>query len=209
MCGITYPPIVDRALFERARAIVDARSRHFTDEELLQSLRGILAQHGMLSGLLIDEREEMPSSSAYRHRFGSLLRAYELIGKVDALGGSVNAIEFITGEIDESAWGYQERYRIGQDVVVGVNKYEEDEIEVPDLLRVDPESEREQLERLAAFKANRDQELVARRLDEIRDAARGTGNMLPVIKDALRDRASMGEVSGAMQDVFGNYAPTF
>ncbi len=75
-----YPSIVDRALFERARAIVDARSRHFTDEELLQSLRGILAQHGMLSGLLIDEREEMPSSSAYRHRFGSLLRAYELIG---------------------------------------------------------------------------------------------------------------------------------
>src|SRR5207253_3641556 len=53
-------------------------------------------------------------------------RANELIGKVDALGGSVNAIEFITGEIDESAWGYQERYRIGQDIVVGVNAYQED-----------------------------------------------------------------------------------
>ncbi len=83
-------------------------------------------------------------------------RAQELIAKVDALGGSVNAIEFITGEIDESAWGYQERYRIGQDIVVGVNKYEEEDIEVPDLLRVDPESEREQLARLTAFKANRD-----------------------------------------------------
>ena len=68
-------------------------------------------------------------------------RAQELIAKVDELGGSVNAIEFITGEIDESAWGYQERYRIEQDIVVGVNKYVEDEIEVPDLLRVDPESE--------------------------------------------------------------------
>ena len=65
-------------------------------------------------------------------------RANELIAKVDALGGSVNAIEFITGEIDESAWGYQERYRIGQDIVVGVNEYEEEGIEVPDLLRVDP-----------------------------------------------------------------------
>ncbi len=75
-------------------------------------------------------------------------RAHELIEKVDALGGSVNAIEFITGEIDESAWGYQERYRIGQDIVVGVNEYQEDDIEVPDLLRVDPESEREQVERL-------------------------------------------------------------
>lgn len=75
-----YPSIVDRALFERAREIVDARSRHFTDEELLDSLRGLLAQRGMLSGLIIDEHEDMPSSSAYQHRFGSLLRAYELVG---------------------------------------------------------------------------------------------------------------------------------
>ena len=136
-------------------------------------------------------------------------RAYELIEKVDQMGGSVGAIEFITGEIDESAWGYQERYRIGQDIVVGVNKFEEEELEVPDLLRVDPESEREQLERLAAFKANRDVELVEKRLEELRGAARGSGNLLPFIKDALRDRASMGEVCGAMQDVFGKYAPTF
>ena len=61
-------------------------------------------------------------------------RANELIAKVDELGGSVNAIEFITGEIDESAWGYQERYRIGQDIVVGVNAYQEEDIQVPDLL---------------------------------------------------------------------------
>jgi methylmalonyl-CoA mutase, N-terminal domain len=136
-------------------------------------------------------------------------RAQELIAKVDELGGSVNAIQFITGEIDESAWGYQERYRIGQDIVVGVNKYEEDEIEVPDLLRVDPESERQQVERLKAFKADRDTEQVERRLQELRTAAEGTDNLLPFIKDALRDRASIGEVCGAMQDVFGKYAPTF
>src|SRR5947199_733474 len=86
-------------------------------------------------------------------------RARELIEKIDELGGSVNAIAFITGEIDDSAWGYQERYRIGQDVVVGVNAYQEDDIEVPELLRVDPESERQQLERLREFKAGRDQEL--------------------------------------------------
>jgi methylmalonyl-CoA mutase N-terminal domain/subunit len=136
-------------------------------------------------------------------------RAQELIAKVDEMGGSVNAIEFITGEIDESAWGYQERYRLGQDIVVGVNKYEEDDIEVPDLLRVDPESEHQQVARLKEFKANRDQELVDRRLEELREAARGTDNVLPFIKDALRDRASLGEVCGAMQDVFGKYAPTF
>jgi methylmalonyl-CoA mutase, N-terminal domain len=137
-------------------------------------------------------------------------RASELIAKVDELGGSVNAIEFITGEIDESAWGYQERYRVGQDVVVGVNRYvDEREIEVPDLLRVDPDSERAQIERLKAFKADRDQELAERRLEELREVARGTGNLLPAIKQALRDRCSLGEVCGAMQDVFGAYRPTF
>ncbi|HEX5926334.1 MAG TPA: methylmalonyl-CoA mutase family protein [Baekduia sp.] len=136
-------------------------------------------------------------------------RAQELIAKVDELGGSVNAIQFITGEIDESAWGYQERYRLGQDIVVGVNKYEEDEIEVPDLLRVDPESENQQVTRLKEFKANRDQAKVDERLEQLRNAARGTDNLLPAIKEALRDRASMGEVCGAMQDVFGKYQPTF
>jgi methylmalonyl-CoA mutase N-terminal domain/subunit len=136
-------------------------------------------------------------------------RANSLIAKVDELGGSVNAIQFITAEIDESAWGYQERYRIGQDIVVGVNAFEEDDIEVPDLLRVDPESEREQVARLAEFKANRDRPLVERRLEELREVARGEGNLLPAIRQALKDRCSMGEACKAMQDVFGAYAPTF
>jgi methylmalonyl-CoA mutase, N-terminal domain len=136
-------------------------------------------------------------------------RANELIAKVDALGGSVNAIEFITGEIDESAWGYQERYRIGQDIVVGVNAYQEEGIEVPDLLRVDPESEREQLDRLKAFKSDRDGALVEQRLGELRAVARGTDNLLPAIRQALKDRCSMGEVCAALQDVFGKYTPTF
>src|ERR687885_341656 len=137
-------------------------------------------------------------------------RAYELIAKVDELGGSVNAIEFITGEIDESAWGYQERYRIGQDVVVGVNRFVEDDPEVPsDLLRIDPDSEHRQVERLEAFKADRDAELVERRLEELRETARGTGNLLPAIRAALKDRCSLGEVCGAMADVFGRYTPTF
>jgi methylmalonyl-CoA mutase N-terminal domain/subunit len=136
-------------------------------------------------------------------------RAQWLIDKVDELGGSVQAIEFIKNEIEESAFGYHERYRLGQDIVVGVNKFvDENEVEVPDLLRVDPESEREQVGRLKAFKADRDQALVERRLEEVRDAARGTGNVLPVLREALRDRCSMGEVCAAMRDVFGRYQPT-
>jgi methylmalonyl-CoA mutase N-terminal domain/subunit len=136
-------------------------------------------------------------------------RSAELIAKVDELGGAVNAIEFMTAEIDESAWGYQERYRTKQDVVVGVNEYIEEQIEVPGLLRVDPESEREQLDRLAAFKADRDQGLVTTRLEELREVARGEANLIPAIRVALKDRCSMGEVCGAMKDVFGGYKPGF
>src|SRR6202011_5641943 len=130
------------------------------------------------------------------------VRARELIVKIDELGGSVNAIDFMKNEIEESAFGYHERYRIEQDIVVGVNKFVEYTPEVPDILRVDPESERQQGERLKAFKADRDAQLMERRLEEIRDAARGTENLLPVLRQALKDRCSLGEVCGAMKDVF-------
>ena len=75
-----YPSIIERALFERARSIIDARSNHYSDEQLLSMLQTILEEEGSLSGLVIDERSDMPSSSAYRNRFGSLIRAYSLIG---------------------------------------------------------------------------------------------------------------------------------
>src|SRR5215208_4621834 len=134
-------------------------------------------------------------------------RAWTLIEKIDGMGGSVEAIAFIKGEIEESAFGYHERYRTGQDIVVGVNRYEEDDIEVEDILRVDPETERDQLGRLERFKAERDQELAAKRLAELKAASEGTDNLLPYIKQALKDHCSVGEVCGAMREVFGEYRP--
>jgi methylmalonyl-CoA mutase N-terminal domain/subunit len=136
-------------------------------------------------------------------------RATELIAKIDELGGSINAIEFIKNEIEESAFGYHERYRTGQDVVVGVNKFVEEDIEVPEILRVDPESERAQVDRLKRFKADRDPLLVQARLQEVRQAAAGSANLLPVLSQALKDRCSLGEVCAAMKDVFGEYKPAF
>jgi methylmalonyl-CoA mutase N-terminal domain/subunit len=136
-------------------------------------------------------------------------RAGELIAKVDALGGSVNALAFITNEIDQSAWGYEERYRTGQDIVVGVNAFQEEDVEVHELLRVDLESERQQVRRLEQFKANRDHALAQRRLEELRAVAAGEENLLPAIRQALKDHCSLGEVCGAMEDVFGRYQPAF
>ncbi|MGZ5872098.1 MAG: recombinase family protein [Bradyrhizobium sp.] len=77
-----YPSVISRALFERARSIIDARSNHYSDEQLLSMLQAVLEEEGSLSGVVIDERADMPSSSAYRYRFGSLIRAYSLIGYV-------------------------------------------------------------------------------------------------------------------------------
>jgi len=75
-----YPSVISRALFERARSIIDARSNHYSDEQLLSMLQAVLEEEGTLSGVVIDEQADMPSSSAYRYRFGSLIRAYSLIG---------------------------------------------------------------------------------------------------------------------------------
>jgi methylmalonyl-CoA mutase N-terminal domain/subunit len=119
----------------------------------------------------------------------------------------VQAIGFMKNEIEESAWGYGERYRLGQDIVVGVNKYVTEDVEVPDTLKVDQAQEDAQVERLKAFKADRDAELVEKRLEELREAARGTDNLLPYIRQALKDHCSLGETCGAMRDVFGEYQP--
>ena len=123
-------------------------------------------------------------------------RAQGLIDKVAELGGSVEAIQFIRAEVEESAWGYDQRYKNGQDIVVGVNKYVTEDVDEVEILRVDPKSETEQLERLKAFKENRDQAEVDARLEDIRKAAQGTDNLLYPIRDALKARASIGECCG-------------
>src|SRR3954467_13311707 len=101
-------------------------------------------------------------------------RAWALIDKVDEQGGSVAAIAFIKNEIEESAFGYHERYRTKQDIVVGVNEFVEDSAEVEEILSVDPASERAQTERLKAFKAVRDEARTDARLAELKAAAEGT-----------------------------------
>jgi methylmalonyl-CoA mutase, N-terminal domain len=132
-------------------------------------------------------------------------RAWELIDQVEELGGSVQALEFIQRAIEESANSYHERYGTGQDIVVGVNKYVTEETDDVEVLKVDPESEERQLRRLAELKAARDDEELQRRLEALRDVARGEGNLLHPIREALRAGGSIGEVCGAMRDVFGEY----
>jgi methylmalonyl-CoA mutase, N-terminal domain len=132
-------------------------------------------------------------------------RAQDLIEKVEELGGSVQAIPFIRAEVEESAWGYEERYRIKQDIVVGVNEYVTDQVDDVEILRVDPKSEEEQVGRLKEFKSNRDHEELKAKLGKLREVAEGDGNLLYPIRDALAEKATIGEVCGVMREVFGEY----
>ena len=132
--------------------------------------------------------------------------AQALIDRVDEMGGSVRCIPFIRAEVEESAWGYEERYRQKQDIVVGVNEYVTDQVDEVEILRVDPEAERQQVERLKAFKEDRDPDAVRRRLDDLRGACGGSDNLLEPMRAALKDRCSLGEVCGVMREEFGEYS---
>ena len=132
-------------------------------------------------------------------------RAQELIDKVEELGGSVEALDFIRAEVEESAWAYSERIRTKQDVVVGVNEYVTEGVETAEILKVDPKSEQDQVERLKQFKQDRDAEAVRARLEDLREVATGEGNLLHPIRAALAAHATLGEVSGVMREEYGEY----
>ena len=136
--------------------------------------------------------------------------AYEYISRIDEMGGAVAAIEsgFQMDEIEEAAYQYTKSIDDDKRVVVGVNKFTVDEEPEPKVFPIDPALEPAQAKRLTAYKANRDGAAVTKSLEALRVAARGSDNLLPVMKDALRAKATLGEVSDALRDVFGVYRPS-
>jgi methylmalonyl-CoA mutase N-terminal domain/subunit len=136
-------------------------------------------------------------------------RAWEYINRIDEMGGAVEAIEagFQQDEIEQAAYEYAKSIDDGERVIVGLNKFAIDDEVAPDVFPVDPALERGQVERLGAFKADRDLDLVKARLADVSDCARGTQNLLYPMKEALRANATLGEVSDALRAVFGEYRP--
>jgi len=135
--------------------------------------------------------------------------ARDLMRQVEDLGGAVAAIEhgFQKNEIEKAAYQLAKEVDEGERVVVGVNRFQLDEEEPYEPLRVDPAIEQQQAERLAKLRADRDGGEVDRRLGELIDAARGTDNVLYPMKEALRARATVGEVCDALRSVWGTYTP--
>lgn len=132
-------------------------------------------------------------------------RAWNYIQQIDALGGSVRAIErgFMQAEIEQAAYDYQQALDSRQATVVGVNRFVQEDEQRPILLRVDPEVGRRQVAKLTALRQRRDNEQVQQTLAALRRGAAGSDNLLPLIIAAVEAYATLGEISDAMRQVFG------
>ena len=134
-------------------------------------------------------------------------QAMEYIQRIDDMGGAPSAIEqgFIQREIHSSAYEFQQAVDNNQRVMVGVNKFTVDEEQKFDYLRVDPSMETEQVARLKDLKSTRDQNKVDDTLEALRSGAKGDDNLMPLILDAVRVYATLGEICGVLRDEFGEY----
>jgi methylmalonyl-CoA mutase, N-terminal domain len=134
-------------------------------------------------------------------------RARELIGQIDELGGAVEAIDhgFTQREIEEAAFEHERQVTSGQKVVVGVNRFQEGEEEEIELHALDPAAERRQIQRTEKVRAERDAGAAERALAAVGDAARGTANLLPPIREALAARCTVGEICNALRAEFGTH----
>jgi methylmalonyl-CoA mutase, N-terminal domain len=137
-------------------------------------------------------------------------RALEYIERIDAMGGAVQAIEtgWMKDEIEEAAYRVAKGVESGDRVVVGVNKFAVDDEEAMEVLGLDPELEKRQLERLRKIRAERDQPAVDAALKSLEEAARGRDNLLYPMREALAAYATVGEVSDVLRKVFGEYEPS-
>ena len=133
--------------------------------------------------------------------------AFELIDKIDAMGGSVSAIEegFIQDEIGKSAYHHQKLVETGERIIVGVNKFQEDESAAPPSFKIDDDIRVQQSAKLKALREKRNPEKVKVSLEHIMIAAKGKDNLMPYVIEAVENYCTLGEISDVLRDVFGEY----
>lgn len=137
-------------------------------------------------------------------------RVLEYIERIEALGGMVACIEsgWIQGEIQNSAYKQQLDIENNEQIVVGVNKFQQDLVSDVQTLKVSEQIAGEQIERLKRFKSQRNSDQVQNCLEEIKRAAHGTENLIPLFIDAVENSTTLGEISDTLRDVFGKYRET-
>jgi methylmalonyl-CoA mutase, N-terminal domain len=134
-------------------------------------------------------------------------KATEYIQKIDEMGGAVRAVEcgFVEEEIQDSAYRFQKEIESGDQVIVGMNRFQTEEGLPSGLLRVDPAVRDKQISRLAEVRAARDAAAVTQALKDLRTTAQGSGNLMPPIVEAVKRMSTLGEICGVLRDVFGEY----
>jgi methylmalonyl-CoA mutase N-terminal domain/subunit len=136
-------------------------------------------------------------------------RAEAYIKKIDEMGGMVHAISkgYVQREIQDAAYAWQKQVEQKQQVVVGVNAYKAEDPPVT-IMKIDPALEAQQVGRLKAFRARRSATACKQATDAVRAGARGTDNLMPLILAAVKAEATLGEISDALREVFGEYRET-
>lgn len=134
-------------------------------------------------------------------------KTMDYIEKIDAMGGAVRAIEsgYIQQEIAESAYQYQMGIENKQRIIVGVNQFQVEEEPLKDILRIRPEVEQYQKDKLLRVKSGRDDRKVKEGLTALKEAAQGSTNLIPPVLEAVRAYATLGEISDTLREVFGEY----
>jgi methylmalonyl-CoA mutase N-terminal domain/subunit len=133
--------------------------------------------------------------------------AEQYIQKIDSMGGMTEAIDvgFVQTEIQKSAYKYEMEIEENERIVVGVNKYQIDEDEQEDLLKIDVKVQEEQIKFLNRIKSERNQNDVKDKLNKLKEAAAGEDNLMPYIINAVRNYASVGEICNTLREIFGEY----
>lgn len=136
-------------------------------------------------------------------------RAWAYLERIDEIGGAVNAIEsgFMQDEIDQAAYAFAKGVDSNSKIIVGVNEFIDEAPGSPEVFPIDPALQVHQIASVRALREKRDGSAVSRALDELEKTARDGGNLLYPMKDALRRRATLGEVSDTLRTVFGAYQP--
>jgi methylmalonyl-CoA mutase, N-terminal domain len=178
----------------------DAVTLALRTQQVIAYETGVTAEPDPLGGSYFLERLTLDVEAA----------ANDYIRRIDEMGGMIPAIErgFPQSEIAQASYEYQREIEQGEQVIVGVNKFTEEGEQHIDVLRIDGSAETRQIERLDAVKKRRSAAEVAKTLGALRRAAEGTENTMPYILGAVRAYATVGEICGALKDVFGSYTET-
>ncbi|MBC8343294.1 MAG: methylmalonyl-CoA mutase, partial [Bacteroidetes bacterium] len=133
--------------------------------------------------------------------------AFELIDKIDDLGGTISAIEqgWIQNEISNSAYSYQKDVDSGEQIIVGVNKFKTEESSNPEILKIDPTETQKQIDGLKSFKASRNNGAIQSKLSTLKNSAAGADNIMPLLIDCIKSGCTLGEVADALRLVAGEY----